>query len=211
MKVTLFGATGKSGRVVLDELLENNYKVSALVRSSKKVEKFRNKIEIVEGSIMSKEDIDKVLKNSEAVISTIGHVRDTKPDFQKKAIELIIERMKANQIKRLIVLTGAGVFAEGDHPKLIDKLMTKVLRIVSKNRIIDGENYVKEIMNSNLDWTVVRTPLQTNSAPHPFGVGKVGDQNLGYKISRKNIAEFIVKAINYDKYIRSLPYIAELK
>lgn len=211
MKATLFGATGKTGRVVVAELLKNNYSVSALVRSKEKISEYHNKIEIVEGSIMRKEDIDRVLKNSDVVISTIGHVSDTEPDFQQKAIRLIIERMNVNKIRRLIVLTGAGVFAEGDHPGFIDRLMTKFLKAVSKNRIIDGENYVKEIMKSDLDWTIVRTPLQTNSGSHPYGVGMVGDPNLRFKISRKNVAEFIVNSINDSRVIKTLPYISEIK
>lgn len=212
MKATLFGATGKSGRKVLEELLDKGYEVSVLVRTSKKLSDFSGRIEIIEGSIMDVDNLDKVLKGSDVVISTIGHVKGTEPDFQQNAIKLIIERMKVNNIKRLIILTGAGVFAEGDHPGVIDRLMTKILKIVSRNRIIDGENYVKEVQKSELEWTIVRTPVQTNSSvKKEFGVGMVGDSNLGFKISRNNIAEFIVRAINTEKYNGSLPYIAEIK
>jgi hypothetical protein len=127
-------------------------------------------------------------------------------------MENVIRAMEKNSVKRLIDLTGAGVKVKEDKPGLIDNLMTFMVKIVAKNRFWDGVNHAALISQSLLDWTIVRVPVLTSSAPlKNYGVSYVGDPKLSFQISRIDVADFILKIINDSQYFQKSPYIANLK
>lgn len=216
MKLTLFGATGQSGRQILKMAVEAGHEVTVMVRDKDKLELIwgnwpevlKNRVVVMLGDVLIAAAVAAAIKDSDAVISTIGHVRSSAADMQTQGIKNIISGMKIYSVKRLISLTGAGVPVEGDHPGFIDSLMNLGLKILTPNRIQDGIDHVEEIKKSDLDWTVVRTPLQVNSAAKGYNVGKVGDSHIGFKVSREDIAQFMLDILRDNSYIHDLPVIS---
>ena len=81
MKVTVFGATGAIGRLVVDDLLEAGYDVVAYVRNPDKVSPHwpADRVHIVVGAITDPAAVDDAVLRGQAVISTLG------PDMSRKA------------------------------------------------------------------------------------------------------------------------------
>jgi len=211
MTIALFGATGKTGQAFLEAIKSTDHKIQALARDKSKLANDTD-INIIEGNILNFADVDRTIKNADLVISLIGHVKNSPSDLQTQATSLIIKSMNQNMVRRLIVLTGAGVPVEEDHPKFIDKIMTVMLKIVAKNRYWDGVNHANLIKSTDLDWTVVRVPILNDSVSHQdYGVGYVGDSQLDFRISRNNVAKFILEIVQDPKYYKKLPYIAWIK
>lgn len=206
MNITVFGASGKSGKFIVAEALKRGHKVTAFVRNPSKMAEFGASLNVVVGDISDPAKVADAVPGADAVISAIGHVAGSKPDMQTEGVRNIIKAMNENNIRRFIDLTGAGVVVPGDHPRILDRLMTKALSIVSPARIRDGINHVAEIQKTNLDWTIVRTPLQLQS-PYSgkYHVGMVGDPQLSFKVNRGDIADFILTSIESGKYIHQYP------
>ncbi|MFP7473123.1 NAD(P)H-binding protein [Niallia taxi] len=61
-KIAIIGGTGKVGRRIAVKALENGYQVRMLVRTPKKLSLNDDRIEIVEGAVQNREDIQKLLK-----------------------------------------------------------------------------------------------------------------------------------------------------
>lgn len=210
MKVALFGASGGSGKYVLQELLKQDFDINALVRNPSSLQEFSSsKLNLIQGDVLNSSDLEKVITNCDAVVYLIGHRKDSIPDLQEKSIQMIIDSMQKFGIKRLIALTGAGVYLPEDKPNLIDKLTTWIIKTFDPNRFYDGENMVKIIMSSNLNWTIVRTQLQQNK------MGS-GDEHIGplgsghtWKCSRGFIARFIVSSLKNNDYIKEFPVISD--
>jgi putative NADH-flavin reductase len=207
MHITIFGATGKTGKFVVREALRRGHVVTAFVRTPSKLEDLDNKVKVIQGDVEEYAKVQSAIQGADAVISTLGHVKGSKPSFQTEAIQHIIKAMHESGVRRLIDLTGAGVAAEGDNPKFMDNMMTKLLAIVSPARIQDGLTHSGLIKVSDLDWTIVRTPVQTNSESTEYKVGKVGDAGLSLMSPRGAIAKFMIDILEQGSYIRELPVV----
>lgn len=207
MNITIFGATGKTGMYVLRETLNRGHTVTVFVRTPTKLAEYQSKVKIVQGDVLEPSKILLAIQGADAVISCLGHVKGSQSGFQTTAIRNIVHAMQQAGVKRLVDLTGNGVFAPGDHPKLIDKLMTKMLSIVAKARVEDGTSHAAVITASNLDWTIVRTPVQLNSEDKNYKVGMVGDSQLALTAPRAAIAKFMIDVIEQGIYIKKLPVV----
>jgi len=209
--VALFGITGKTGTVLARKLLDKNYQIKALVRNASKVTLSSPNLTIVEGNIVNADRVKKTIDDTQAVINVIGHVKGCPADLQTTASKWIIEAMIDLKIKRLINLTGGGVFSEGDHPDLLDRsvlwIMKNLLGKAMRDRLTDGDTHVKLICNTNLDWTVVRAPvLLSMPEKGTTFIGPVG-HIPGHSLTFADLAEEIVTILENDLYIRQMPYI----
>ncbi len=209
MKIAVFGGTGEAGKVFVQTALQQGYFLKLLMRDASKVDSNQPNVEFIVGDVTNFEDVQKTVEGTDAVVSMIGHTKNSPADLQQVFGRHLLEIMQKDGPKRLIILTGNGVFVDGDSPSLIDKTMTKILKILDPNRINDGIKHVAQIMGSDLDWTIVRTPLQTSQPKKDkIIVGKVGTKNMGITISRQNIADFILAELKNPQYIKQAPAIA---
>jgi putative NADH-flavin reductase len=206
MKVTVFGATGGTGVEVVRQLLDNDYSVVAFVRDESKLGDLRDQVEVVKGDAMNSEDVEKAVKQGDAVISAIGPTKNSPKGMQPQATENIITAMKKHGKKRLITMTGGGVRWEEDRPRFADKAIKGIMMVIARKPLKDGEEHAEIVKKSGLDWTIVRGPMLTDDeATGEYTVGRLGDEGIGTKISRKDIAEFIVSTLESDEWLHKMP------
>ena len=162
MKVIIFGATGFSGKSILAEALKQGLEVTVLVRDATKVQIKDKNLMIIEGNVLEPQTVASVLHHQEAVIQClgIGGKGDGKPTtFISDATKVIVDEMQKQQIKRLIAMSNVGAgssfaFQPWFFTKIILPYFMKWLKV-----IIDDKNRMEPIiMNTNLDWTIVRCP-----------------------------------------------------
>ncbi|MCX7987350.1 MAG: NAD(P)H-binding protein [Bacteroidales bacterium] len=208
MKVALFGATGRTGKVLLEQLLHKYISVQALVRNPRRIEMTHPLLNVVEGDARNFESVFNTVQGTEAVISVIGYVRGSEAGFQSVALNNMIRSMEEFGIKRIIVLTGSGVSVEGDTPSWENDLLTLLIKTLAPARYYDGVNQLKLLENSTLDWTLVRAPLLTNGKLTTNY--RVGNQRIGFlsHISRADVAHFITKVLFENSYIRQAPLVS---
>lgn len=212
MKITIFGATGKTGINVVEKALESGHTVRAFVRTPSKLGDLKDKVTIIQGSINDSEEIKDAIDGSDCVVSVLGHGKGTPANMQTDAIKNIITAMNTSGVKRLIALTGAGVYAQGDKPTFLNNTVSAILKLVAKSVFEDGLNYTEEITKSDLNWTVLRAPVllqrtQTNTAK----LGMVGDSNLKFFLNRVDLAQKMIEIIDDQSTFKKLPYIAQAK
>jgi len=212
--IALFGGTGRTGLPFLKHGLAD-FKIKALVRTPEKIEFKDENLQLIKGDITNTEDILKTIDGSDVVVSLIGHNKTSKAGFQTEAMREIIKIMHEKEIKRLISLTGGGVNTADDNPKFMDKLIVFIMRNLagkmSRNALVDGINHSKLIMDSGLDWTIVRGPMLTEEpAKDNIEVGNVGTVP-GFKLSREDLAKFILDTIKNNTYINELPFLTNGK
>lgn len=214
MKIAVFGGTGFVGSYIIDNLIENQYTPRILVReNSKKKIISAEKCEVVIGDIFDEEAIKEVLNGVDAVIYTIGLIREFPSlgiTFEKLHFEGAVKCMNLSSeagIKRFILMSANGVCPDGTGYQ-----KTKWM----------SEQYLK---NTDLDWTIFRpstifgdprgqgrpeffTQLKSDlielplPAPlfHqgllPFNAGSF----LMSPIHIRDVAQFFVKSIKEEKY-----------
>lgn len=209
MKLAIFGATGRTGKPLVEQALKAGHEVVVLVRTPSKLIIQHPKLTVLQGDAMNPADVDKVVQGSDAVISVLGQSKDSPRDMQTVAITNIIAAMNKYGIKRLVSLTGAGVDDPRDRPKFANHLIKLALKMMSGHVLKDAENHADAIRKSDLDWVIVRGPMLTDG-PHTgnYRVGWVG-VNTGARLSRANLADFILKQTTDTTYLRQAPMVSD--
>ena len=208
MKLTIFGATGRTGQHLLAMALEAGHDVTALVRSPAKLSPAGAHLTVVQGDITNAAQVDRAVAGSEAVISVLGPASN-KPEFTvSRGMEHIIAAMEKHGPRRLVVSAGAGVPDPHDEPKLFDKIIGFLLRTFSGNVYEDMLRMVTAVRHSDLDWTIVRVPMLTDNPPQgSIKVAYVG-KGLGSRITRADMAAFMLQQLQDDSYIQQAPAIS---
>jgi putative NADH-flavin reductase len=208
VKVVVFGATGGTGRQVVEQALEAGYLVTAFVRDPGKLEVEHPNFSVYQGDVMEAEKVEQATEDQEAVISTLGPTRPPVPAMMETAAENIVNAMQKHGLRRLISTTGGGVRAPQDQPKLFDHLMKGLLSLMAGAVLRDSEANVEIIRNSNLDWAIVRFPrLVDGTHTGTYRVGYVG-KNSGSQLSRADGADFIIKELKSREYLHQMPMVS---
>ena len=196
MKVIIFGANGKTGRLVTEKALKAGHSVTAFLRDKSKLILEDNNLTIIEGQATNFEDVNKAMKNQEVVISCLG--TDMISDVSTILFEMtknIVKAMKENKVNRFIFTSSAGV--ENEIPGEIGKRMMEML----KKPLDDHRNAVNEIKSNNLIYTIVR-PLGLTEEDEKGSYKEVetGVPENGITITRADVASFIIKSISDKNY-----------
>jgi putative NADH-flavin reductase len=209
MNICVFGADGRTGVEVVRYSKDKGYNVTAFVYNKNAKDYLPENIKIVQGDVLKYEDVRNAISESDAVISVIGHIKNSDPLMQTKGIQNIVKAMKETGVKRIISLTGTGVRINGDTPSLLDKLLNMALKIIDPKRIIDGIEHAKVLQNSNLDWTIVRV-LKLSQKDKVFKDYKITQGGPAeFPTSRKKIARILIDLISDTYHIHKMPIVSK--
>lgn len=211
MNILLFGATGGTGKEILIKLLEANHHVSALVRNPETLTNIseHKHLDIIQGSIYNIDTYREAMSNCDLVISALGTGTSRKPTeiYSKGGQQIITAMRKANK-KRLITLT-AGAFDPTD-PATQNFIVKYIVQPLFKNIYSDMQKWETILENSkDIDWTIVRPSRLTNGKEKGnYRVQLNHCPKGGSKISRKDLAGFIIQQSGKEMYVQQKPVIA---
>lgn len=207
--IALTGGTGATGKLFLEKALEAGHKVKTLARSPQKVEIEHENLEVIKGDVLKPEDVDRLVKGSEVVVSLFGHVKGSPADLQTRGTQNLVRAMKNHGLSRIISLSGGGLpFPEKDQPKLADKMIRGIMKVVASKMLSDAENHAEVLRKSGLGWTIVRGPRLTNQPEKgDYRVGWVG-VNASTKIGRADLADFILKVMENKSHVKEMPFVS---
>jgi len=212
MKVTIFGATGFSGQAILKETLQQGHEVTILVRDRSKIKHKHHNLTVVQGDVMDPKAVASVLYHQEVVIQClgVGGKGNGKPTtFLSDATKIIIEEMEKNKVRKLIAMSNVGAgnsmaFYPCFFSKLILPYFMKWLKV-----LIDDKNRMEPlIMNSNLDWTIVRCPNFVDKPAKGTSHATLDGKGLKLSITLGDVATFMVNQITDNTYSKQAPSIS---
>lgn len=209
MKLSIIGATGRTGKPLTRQALDNGHEVIALVRTPSKMDIQNENLTCVEGDALSRQDIEKAVQNADVVLNVLGHTKNSPDDLMQRSAENIIAAMQKHGKTRLVTLTGAGVRMPGDTPKFIDKFVRALLYLFARRVAEDSTNYVELVRQSGLEWTVVRAPRIIEAEPKgTYNVGRVGADNMSINIPYADLAAFMLSAAESGEYVHEAPMVS---
>lgn len=209
MKISLFGATGKVGQHLVDQALERGDEVTAFVRDPSKLTTQQHKrLKVVQGDVLDPKDVEQAVAGTDAVLSTIGHTKTSSKDVLAEGIKNIIAAMNKHGVRRLVSLTGAGVRDPKDEPKLVDRIIGWLLKLLQKELLEDAIEQARMVKESHLDWEIVRAPVLTEGEKKgEYRIGYVGKES-GTTLSRADVADFMLKQTTDDTYLHQAPMVS---
>ncbi len=209
MRLTIFGATGKTGRETLQLALDQNHKVSVLVRDRSRLGRLAEGVDIVEGSSLDSGAVERAIPvGTDAVLSALGHTKGSPRDLETASLGNIISSMRKNGVTRLVVLANTTVSDPGDSATSSQRFYQWLTKLLRREVYDDSLTKGQVVKNSGLDWTLVRTSLLSNSAPKgKLRVGVLG-KDVGVTISRGDMAAFMLRCATDGSYIGESPYVS---
>ena len=109
MKILILGANGAVGKLVLDELLQANHDVKALVRNASAMQRKHRRLTVVQGNPTNVADLEDVLGGQELVVSTLGARTNKKTTLRADVARNLAAGMKRHGVRKLVWLDAAGV------------------------------------------------------------------------------------------------------
>ncbi len=157
---------------------------------------------------MDASKVDETVAGQDAVLLALGHTKTSPGNMQTVGTRNIVDAMKRHGVRRLVSLTGAGVRAPEDRPKLVDRLIVTLLKLMQRDVLQDAERHAEIIKKSGLDWVIVRAPrLNDGERTGRYRVGYVG-KDSGTKISRADVAAFMLEQTSSDDYLHNMPMVS---
>ncbi|MDB4920228.1 NAD(P)-dependent oxidoreductase [Mucilaginibacter sp.] len=217
MKILILGATGRTGRLIVEEALKHGYDLNVLVRDKNKISFSSKSIKVYQGTPTRIADLAAAMQGCDLIISALGIVRAsdapwskliTAKNFISESIKNVIAEADQQSLKRLITVSAWGV---GDTKMEIPFWLRWLINYTNLRPVYaEHELGEKLLANSNLNWTAVR-PVALNDS-NKIKTLKVSFNNLpkpSLYISRQSVAKFIVDIVKSDKYDMKRPTISE--
>ena len=206
MRVLIIGASKGIGLDTTRQALDAGHNVRALARSATAIAISNPSLEKMRGDALKTEDVETALVGVDVVIQTLGvGLGDLfRPvHLFSDATRVLIEAMRSQGVKRLICVTGFGA---GDSRASISCLQRLPFQIVFGRAYDDKSLQEQLIKESELDWTIARPGVLT-SGPRTghYQMLSEASQWRNGSISRADVADFLVRQIGDQTYIRKSP------
>jgi uncharacterized protein YbjT (DUF2867 family) len=155
MKITVFGAAGRTGRLVLREGRRRGYEMTAFTRRPEGTlggatldGSFDDAATVVRGDGRDPEAVRAAIDGADAVIAIVAAAGRKGPHETADVLKVVTAQMTALGVRRLI-LTSAYPLV-GDRPRVL----VSVIRRVFADSYADAAEAGHIVQASGLDWTI---------------------------------------------------------
>lgn len=205
MNIIIFGASGRTGRELVQQALAQGHPVTAFVRDPAKLDFQGAHLRVMQGDVTDYASVEQAVTGQDAVLCALGSFTPTKRDPTLiDGMRNIIQAMEQAGVRRLIYLSFLGV---RDGRQGLGPVVNYIVAPLLRNPIADHEEKESLIKQSRLDWVIVRPPRLT-SGRHT-GIYRSGEQiaarSLILTLSRADLANFMLKQLTDYTFVCKAP------
>ena len=207
MRIAVLGATGRTGQLMVAELLRRGHQLTVLARTPEKLGVTAGSVRVVTGSSADADSLASLLEGAEAVVSTLGPTsRDSK--VMSDTARVLVPAMDERGIRRYVGVSGAGVDMEGDLKGRKDRLISSMIRRVGGPMATDKAQEYRIFVASDLDWTLARPPRLVAGPATGRVVHDAHTPGRSSSIRRSDLAVFLADVVEQDLYVRQSPFVS---
>ncbi len=195
MNLVVLGATGRTGRLVVEQALAAGHTVTALVRSPEKLTTNDANLRVVTGQATDTSSVSRALQGADAVISTLGGNGSVIADSTRA----IVAAAREAGVRRVVVLSTFA--AERNRLGAGTRLLTGIgMGAMLKDKSV-GEEMLRR---SDLEWTIAYASILSDG---PAGgsvevLPKEARRRMSERISRADVAAWMVQAATSVEHSR---------
>jgi len=188
---------------IVRQAIERKHAVTVLVRAPEKLGVLRAQIITKQGNLLSTEDLEEALRGQDAVLSAFGPrvpIAKHEEHLLGQFSTALVSAMQRAHVKRILVESSAFLFRDALFPPayLLGKMLFPTV-------VRDATAMETNIQSTQLDWTILRPPRLTDGAlsrRYRVCLGKL--PALGFSISRADVADYFLRAVEDDSTIRKV-------
>ena len=151
MKFTVFGSTGRTGRLVVSEALRRGHDVTAFTRRPEALrDDTRRLTTVVPGDGRDPGAVHTAVSGADAIIAIVSPGRRAGPHQTAAVARVIVDQMNRSGVRRLIATSAYPLV--GDSPRVPMAL----LRLIFADSYADAAAMEHIVSATDLDWTIAR-------------------------------------------------------
>lgn len=196
MRVAVFGAKGRTGRLVVEELLRRGHAAVAVSRDGAPV----GGAEAAAADPSSGAGVEAALAGADAVVNAMASAKGNPAGSA-------LARALAGREVRYLTVGGAAVDAPGDRKRLPDRLVSALARTLAPGTVLDRQEELAILQGSRLRWTMLRPPRLVDGE----GTGTYRRSLLSppsTKIARADLARAVADALEDDSQAGQAPFVS---
>lgn len=200
MKIAVFGATGRTGRHVLDQAVRRGHLMTAFTRRPQELTNVQGLQAIVHGDRRNLSDVLRAMQGQDCIISILSSQGLGPSTTVSEVTKNIITAMQETGVRRLICVSSHSLIAT--RPWLIVKLVKWIFR----NPYADLAAMEQIIATSNLNWTIVRATQLIDGKP----TGQIQRERNGrdfragpYQIRRADLATILLDTAEQEDAVQA--------
>lgn len=165
MHITVFGATGRTGRLVVQQALAAGHRVTAAARHPGAVRAAHNLQQVIVADITDATSVRKAIAATDAIVSALGSRTGRKPTtLYSAAAGAALEAMLATGVRRIVTISAIPVTPD-EHKTVVERrLIHPLLRQFFGGGYDDMRRMEDLLARSDRDWTVFRAPRLIDGA-----------------------------------------------
>ena len=205
MRLLIIGATGGTGKELVEQALELGHEVTALARTPEKLNIKHHHLHTLKGDVTNLQSVEQAVGGQDAVLCALGTKVIRKNTIQSDGTRNLIRAMEQSGVRRFVLESSLDV---GDSRGQLGFFFAHVIRpTLLRNIFADKELQEKLVRESSLDWIIVRPAMLTDGPrTGKYRAGFSGDDHsIQRKISRADVAHFMLKQLTDSTYLRKTP------
>ncbi|WNV86922.1 NAD(P)H-binding protein [Umezawaea sp. Da 62-37] len=203
-KVVVFGAAGRTGRLVVEEALGAGHHVTAAVRTPSE---FPAAVAVARADVRDPDSVCAAVAGHDVVVSAIGPAGRRPLGLYSEGAVALRAAMESTGVGRIIAITSGGV--RRDDPNF-GFWYRAVLLPLADDLYADMRLLESTFRESALDWTFVRPAhLQDKPPTGTFRVRDGGTPEGGWKVTRTDVARFITHELDAHRWSKAAPTLAQ--
>ncbi|KRV47689.1 epimerase [Wenjunlia vitaminophila] len=206
MELTVFGATGGTGRELVRQSLEAGHRVTAVVRDPARLPVSHERLTVLTLDVTDAEALRPAVEGREAALSALGSPSNKGAGIASAGTRAILRALEDSGVRRYVGVSAAPV---GPIPaeenvlgrKVIIPLVRKALAAVYADLAVMEE----EIRRSAVEWTVVRPPhLKDKPLTRSYRKSTGGVVPNSRWISRADLAHAMLSFLNDPAMVKQV-------
>jgi putative NADH-flavin reductase len=200
MRIAIIGAGAGIGLEAVKQALEKGHSVTALSTNTDTISD-HSLLTKINGSATSALNIKQAINGADAVLITVG-TKNKKATtlFSDIAKTLIQVTNELNFKAPIIIITGFGA---GESSRYLSFFMRTIIKLFLKEQYINKTLMEELIVNSKVNWEIVRPVMLTNGAITKSykAINKLEKVMKVGKISRADVAHYLLSEVENPKMI----------
>ncbi len=202
LRIALFGATGRVGRMLLDLAIADGHEVTVLVRDPARLPTRHARLTVRQGDALNDAAVRDTVRGASVVLSALGLPRepDTSDTSLSESFTHIVAAMRDTGVRRVIAIAGAGILQDArsgglrldapDYPPELARFGSEHRRLLDLLRATD------------LEWTLVcppQMPSGLRTGRYRTAVDKLPEG--GTTITTEDVAAFTYSVLTRNAFV----------
>jgi putative NADH-flavin reductase len=207
MRILVLGASGGVGRHLLVRGLARGHAVRAQTRDRRRLADVPHGVDVVAADPTDAAALRALVAGQQAAVVALGTTPGRRTTLFSDVTAKLIAAMQSEGVARLVAITGVGAGDTRGHGGFPYDWI--IYPFVTRPLYEDKNRQEELIRRSTLDWVLVRpAPFKADTGPTPFQViTEVRPETRLRRITREEVADFVLDQLQHDRYLRKAPFI----